>query len=198
MRRASKKHASLEAALASAQAKVAALQAEKASLGASLSAVRAERNALNAAIRHAASHLSPFNSACSRDHLSSDAHQLLLQLPRGSAACPHHLWTVLTCTRSHACGCHACPPCRLQSVTVSDAMQLVRAARLWCRASTSEEGLIGTSHHSVSITALATARADSAQLREENTRLLDLLSTVSISSHTGTCSNQNRLMLRCG
>ena len=60
--RASRKAASLEAALASAQAKAGALQrratelqAENAALSASLSAARAERNALNAAVRQAAS-----------------------------------------------------------------------------------------------------------------------------------------------
>ncbi|CAL5228386.1 g11509 [Coccomyxa viridis] len=101
--RASRRAASLEASLASAEAKAAALQAsvrelqaENTSLGASLSAVRAERNALNAAVR----------------------------------------------------------------------------------ASTSRNGLAGPSDHTESSAALASARADAAHLREENTRLLDLLSTV--------------------
>ena len=56
--RISKKAASLEAALASAEAQIGALQGrvreltvQNASLGASLSAARAERNALNAAVR---------------------------------------------------------------------------------------------------------------------------------------------------
>ncbi len=49
----------------------------------------------------------------------------------------------------------------------------------WCRASTSRNGLAGPSDHTEISAALASARADAAHLREENTRLLDLLSTVS-------------------
>ena len=55
-------------------------------------------------------------------------------------------------------------------------------SKFQCRASSSKDRLISPSEHSGSSAALASARADAAQLKEENTRLLDLLSTVSILS----------------
>ena len=169
--RASRKAASLEAALASAEAKAAALQAglrelqaENASLGASLSAARAERNALNAAVRQAVS--LPISAR-------SDGHCV----PLLSQVVPlrFHIWCkelcILTCCIAQ---------CKVQGL--SRRCSAAHAVKLMCRASSSRDRLISPSEHSGSSAALASARADAAQLKEENTRLLDLLSTVSILS----------------
>ena len=74
--------------------------------------------------------------------------------------------------------CLASAWCDVCGVTCMAQRTSVKQIKPWCRASTSRSGLIGHSDHTESSAALASARADAAQLKEENTRLLDLLSTV--------------------